>query len=105
MGPRSGDRGNNADYSDGAHARPLQWGRDLEIAEIRVDPVGTTPQPGFNGAAIWRSRKSAPPRPCELPPPCFNGAAIWRSRKCRSALFTPLMITGFNGAAIWRSRK
>jgi hypothetical protein len=38
----------------------LQWGRDLSIAEMRLPlRLPTRHSLGFNGAAIFRSRKSA----------------------------------------------
>src|SRR5579883_1521362 len=59
MGPRSGDRGNGeAKAGKPAKGVGLQWGRDLEIAEIgNHSAASRAGYAGFNGAAIWRSRK------------------------------------------------
>src|SRR5579883_3082675 len=110
MGPRSGDRG-NIPSPDDSQTTPalLQWGRDLEIAEILARRSRRfTPTPGFNGAAIWRSRKYrdladgrrrfrplqwgrdleiaeiSVLEPADRRGARFNGAAIWRSRKYAS---------------------
>ena len=41
-----------------AQASPLQWGRDLSIAESQTKTAVPAVSPlGFNGAAIFRSRK------------------------------------------------
>ena|SRR5579883_108748 len=106
MGPRSGDCGNKRARAGRPPGSPLQWGRDLEIAEIRfhfrVKSFGLS---RFNGAAIWRSRKCECHIKILKSDPSFNGAAIWRSRKFPT--WTPSWSgpTSFNGAAIWRSRK
>src|SRR5579883_719877 len=108
MGPGSGDRGNRVLSRAALHLmETLQWGRDLEIAEIYRAP--TTPKPlrrCFNGAAIWRSRKSwradrgaLPLRRASMGPRSGdrgNSRKDW-TYDARSR--------GFNGAAIWRSRK
>ena len=85
---------------------------------------------GFNGAAIFRSRKVCPVgraanraavlqwgrdlsiaesrsrAPAHAAPPCsFNGAAIFRSRKVDDAESSRAVWLSFNGAAIFRSRK
>src|SRR5438552_476887 len=58
MGPRSIDRGNMIAWLRALLRLPLQWGRDRSIAEIwNASSVATAFGPGFNGAAIDRSRK------------------------------------------------
>ena len=58
MGPRSFDRGKSflfhllGDVND-----KLQWGRDLSIAERIAKGKAWRIAAGFNGAAIFRSRK------------------------------------------------
>ncbi len=57
MEPRSFDRGNILDALQDGSFVVLQWSRDLSIAETQM-LRGIPPRaPGFNGAAIFRSRK------------------------------------------------
>src|SRR5579883_3082674 len=108
MGPGSGDRGNRVLSRAALHLmETLQWGRDLEIAEIYRAP--TTPKPlrrCFNGAAIWRSRKSWRADRGALPLP---QASMGPRSGDRGNIVIWLMAEGvsarFNGAAIWRLRK
>ena len=82
MGPRSLDRGisSRPSFQTTSRAR-LQWGRDLSIAESRVDPGSATRPPRcFNGAAISRSRNQQADLRRVQAGPRFNGAAISRSR-------------------------
>ena len=108
MEPRSFDRGNHCLRGRRGGGAVLQWSRDLSIAETRCDGRLVVGIPGFNGAAIFRSRKRVRkkitaiaselqwsrdlsiaetqiPRRCQRSPTSFNGAAIFRSRKRQPA--------------------
>ena len=59
MGPRSSDRGNLSLPHPSKMTHPaLQWGRDLPTAEMRSLTGVQSRSPAFNGAAIFRPRKS-----------------------------------------------
>ena len=107
MGPRSFDRGKvMVPGAKGGSPRSLQWGRDLSIAErMRTLPSCTQSESGFNGAAIFRSRKAGTAAATSPARTGFNGAAIFRSRKGHSKLQSAIPTSRFNGAAIFRSRK
>ena len=61
---------------------PLQWGRNLSVAE-----------------GCWSGRRLPITRGC------FNGAATFRLRKVPGIVLDPFMGAGFNGAATFRLRK
>ncbi len=59
----------------------LQWSRDLEVAESPARHHCHLADPGFNGAATWKSRKVAATNHARPNVDRFNGAATWKSRK------------------------
>src|SRR5437870_5158068 len=83
MGPRSFDRGNlNCCASQIRVRRMLQWGRDLSIAEI--DWLGVPGLPAWQASMGPRSfdrGNSGTPVRATGATAGFNGAAIFRSRK------------------------
>ncbi len=132
MEPRLGSRGKWLALRQRYSRRiPLQWSRDLEVAESRYSRSYGMLMCLFNGAATWKSRKddytafqwrtdsnsSMEPRlgsrgkPLNegmdrSGKPLFNGAATWKSRKVvhlRTLQFESSAF--FNGAATWKSRK
>ena len=132
MGPRSFDRGKRSSSSrdsttgwrfNGAaifrsrkgqelenyleKARWLQWGRDLSIAESRVEGYDdpSLARASMGPRSFDRGKQRASGRFKPLQATGFNGAAIFRSRKESRLEGATLIWWRFNGAAIFRSRK
>ena len=91
---------------------PLQWSRDLSVAETGVPPrpphVGQVSRP-FNGAATFQSRKlrlknvaGAWPR---CLPPSMEPRPFSRGNELLAAEGPAARRAGFNGAATFQSRK
>src|SRR5579885_390569 len=82
MGPRSGDRGNRAGQASGRARSSLQWGRDLEIAEMAKRTQGNSFAAWLQWGRDLEIAEIPAARACaRWPVYRFNGAAIWRSRK------------------------
>src|SRR5579875_3178486 len=78
MGPRSGDRGNSAGMLRARAVISASMGpRSGDRGNERSQPGHQRRFSRFNGAAIWRSRKSAQIGAAQISPSRFNGAAIW----------------------------
>ncbi len=82
MGPRTFARGNLSLATNAEMVEALQWGRALSHAEISLrTPPSSGDYIGFNGAAHFRTRKSATRLATPCATLCFNGAAHFRTRK------------------------
>ena len=75
-------RSRNARYSrrPARATSPLQWGRDLSVAECCSRGITAAASCGFNGAATFRSRNGLRRRDRSELYIRFNGAATFRSR-------------------------
>ena len=82
MGPGSFDPG-----SSGTGARQvgvygwLQWGRGLSTPEVKSLQKAGKNQQSFNGAGVFRPRKSAATTAAAATAARFNGAGVFRPRK------------------------
>ena len=84
----------------------LQWGRDLSIAESSMtDRSDRARHSGFNGAAIFRSRKEEVRAGIQLVRPASMGPRSFDRGKVMRVVWNVSDHCGFNGAAIFRSRK
>ena len=82
MGPGSFDPGNMTITTDCYTTIVLQWGRGLSTPEMRK-----------------------PPTPMRCWPRCFNGAGVFRPRKSAARCNLLGQDAGFNGAGVFRPRK
>ncbi len=84
----------------------LQWGRGLSTPEMgRPGGDGADGSPGFNGAGVFRPRKSATATQADASARRFNGAGVFRPRKCAASTCASGASIRFNGAGVFRPRK
>ncbi len=62
-------------------------------------------QEGFNGAGVFRPRKSTGLRERRTHTAGFNGAGVFRPRKCLPFASAVTTLSRFNGAGVFRPRK
>ena len=153
--PRSFERGDTTRSPPSRCGHLLQRSRALSSAEMQRGLGGGVPtglasteprsfergdnpiahclsktSPRFNGAALFRARRSSPATtPATPPPTCFNGAALFRARRFErrhavklatlasteprsfergdspSKTTAQASMSGFNGAALFRARR
>ncbi len=82
MGPGSFDPGNQSSVSALQAPAVLQWGRGLSTPEIRALAERVRVGTSFNGAGVFRPRKSENDRAAKPASAGFNGAGVFRPRKC-----------------------
>ena len=84
---------------------PLQWGRNLSVAEGNRPPCKARRPCCFNGAATFRLRKARPAGPGRPPGNASMGPQPFGCGRGGRAAWTGPSATCFNGAATFRLRK
>ena len=79
--PRSFERGDPTTIATSSPARSLQRSRALSSAEIAISTRFSKKAHCFNGAALFRARRSRPPTRLRGWLQRFNGAALFRARR------------------------
>ena len=89
------------------HSMRLQRGRALSSAEIQGRcPLHPVYRPASTGPRSFERGDSMPPPRWLLPRQGFNGAALFRARRsATSAICTRTEYSCFNGAALFRARR